>query len=289
VCLRVSAADALGVLGASALPHTSAVGKALEDAFSGLRAAAARTLRCLGPGAVQGAALPLARLARLDPSEEVRLEASQALRQVDPSAALEHEDAAMRHWAASSLAGASAGAAAPHAQVLASLLQDPDSAIRCSAAVALRGAGEAAASHAAALLTALRDPDPQVGVAAMRALVDTSPGSVPEAAACLEEGLRAPDPARRAGAAKALAFAEPATLRPHAEALAQALDDAEGTVREAAARALEVAGRQPVRDAGARLGALAKQDPDIDVRRAAVAALREHRLDIKFGVPPDPM
>mmetsp|Transcript_62874 Transcript_62874/g.173948 ORF Transcript_62874/g.173948 Transcript_62874/m.173948 type:complete len:167 (+) Transcript_62874:1-501(+) len=158
-----------------------------------------------------------------------------------------------------------------------------DGALRHQAALALGASREAAAEYPGALGAALGDAEGRVRVAAMRALADSRPDSIPDAVEVLVEALASEGAAGRASAAEALFFAGLA-LKPHAEALVAAMKDEEFAVRVAAIRALEQGGRTCVRGAGAEIARLAKQDPDIDVRRAAVATLREYRLDVMFGL-----
>lgn len=283
---RASAAEALGLLGAPAvLPHLAVLVGALRDPYHRVRGAAASTLCGLGPAAVQAAAPALAGLTRSDADEDVRAAASAALRSLDPSGALRDAEAAMRCWAVRTLAEQPSGAE-PHAQVLADLLRDADPDVRYHAAVALRGIKQAAAAHSTALIDALQDDDVRVRVAAMRAIVESNPDDVPKAMEVLAASLKSADPCLRACSAEALSHAG-LSLKPHAEALAGTLEDLHYPVRLAAVRALESAGRTAVRDSGAKLAKMAKEDPDIDVRRAATSALREHRLDVKFGITRD--
>mmetsp|Transcript_13786 Transcript_13786/g.35003 ORF Transcript_13786/g.35003 Transcript_13786/m.35003 type:complete len:454 (+) Transcript_13786:100-1461(+) len=283
VFYRVCAVEALGIMGVDAQPHADVIRAALEDKFYGVRAAAALTLQGLGPAEIRPAAELLAKLAKSDASENVRDAASSALKQLDPAAALRSDDVAMRYWAVSTLSR-QGKAAEPHTADLADMLKDQDPSIRRFAAVALEGIGQAAASHSDALIAALEDAEASTRVQVMKALVAASPDDAPKAMDIVAESLKAQEPELRAAAAECLACVGLAAKQ-HAEALADALGDEEYPVRLAAIRALEGSGRLPVRASGPVLAKLAKGDPDIDVRRAAAACLREYRLGLKFGLP----
>lgn len=282
---RACAAEALGMVGMAAQPYISHLVGALGDPVASVRFAAVQTINGLGFETAQLAAPGLAAIARDDASADVRRAAAEALHQLRPDVALHSDCSALRRWAVQAIAQQHT-CAPEHAAQLAKLLRDDDDVTRYWAAVALRLLGPAAAAHVEELQAALGDSDGTVRVAAMSAVVSCFPQAVPEALESLVAGVPAQTAALRKATAEALGLAGPAA-QPHALVLQELLSDDDAEVRVAGVRALVCIGRTSVRDAGPTLGKLAMSDQDIDVRRAATTALREFRLGIKFGLPPE--
>ncbi|MBM4319381.1 MAG: hypothetical protein FJ125_05315, partial [Deltaproteobacteria bacterium] len=287
---RAAAAEALGRLGvASAAPLLA---RALADPAPQVRVAALDGLARLGgETALEALAAALA-----DPF--VAASAARALARMGSdgaarlSAALQHEAASVRRWAATGL-----GEAGEHAAgvPLLSLLDDPDTAVRAAAAAALGalGAGEAGAPLQRLLAAA---PEGPVRAAAARALARLGATDAAEAlrrgladplaevrASCLaaleQLGLQLPDELRRASAAIGRSAWEEGAALPDPSVLALLLHvleepPAEGFPAARRAGAATALGRR--QDAAARpalLRAVAGAEPE--VQAAAAAALGE--------------
>jgi HEAT repeat protein len=204
--VRTECASALGRLGPAGRAAVPALFAALQDPSEAVRAAAARALAAIGPGAedvprlvaglgsgdtyvvafaawslgnlgsaAQAAVPDLARaLARDDTNAVV----AGALARIGPSAASAvgvlaeglRSDDANRRWRAARTLGRIGPPAASAVASLTAALSDPDSLVRLHAARALGRIGPAARPAAAALQRATGDKDPNVGEEARQAL-----------------------------------------------------------------------------------------------------------------------
>jgi HEAT repeat protein len=238
---RMAAAWALE----SSEPVTAAAREALvralgTDASAGVRAAAARALGAFGEA--ERAATPALFQALADPSETVRHDAADALSHVAMGgddlqplvATLASRDPYVRAFAAWTLGNmeAAAGDAVP---ALAALVDDPETGVVVSAALAR--IGPAARAAVPALVAALQSEDAGRRWRAARTLGRIGPGAR-EAVPALVATLRDPNEGVRRHAARALGRVAPAT-GPAPAALQRATGDPDRAVRREAEKALE--------------------------------------------------
>jgi HEAT repeat protein len=238
---RIASAWALESAGPSASAGREALVSALGgDADAGVRAAAARALGALGEAA--RAASPALFRALADSSETVRHDAADSLSHVEMRpddlrpliAALGSRDPYVRAFAEWTLGNmeATAGEAVP---ALAALVDDPETGVVVSAALAR--IGPAARAAVPALVAALRSEDSGRRWRAARTLGRIGPGAG-EAVPALVAALRDPNEGVRRHAARALGRIAPAT-GPAAAALQRATGDPDRAVRREAEKALE--------------------------------------------------
>jgi HEAT repeat protein len=288
---RAAAARALGqVEGASAAPHLLA---ALDDADPWVRYFA---LRSIGQHGYPEALDAIDRLAQADPAGQVRIAALEALGRIGgPRAAAllapftQDADLDIARAALEALGAIDQPGALPALQAA---LRADEPARRIAALRALAQRGGAAAVEP--LLRAAADDDAQVAQVAIEALAQVGGEEAVAALSALAAGgthrgacikaLARQGEDRVEVVARGLAHPAAGVRSVVVEALAQmklprasehvraALDDRDPAVRLVAARAL---GQLGSHQAERQLAALARSDPDLGVRRAAHAALRQ--------------
>jgi HEAT repeat protein len=199
--VRRLAAFAMGNFGASGRSLVSELVKHLQSPREDTSALASMVLACMGP--VAEAALPaLSRLDRSE-SENVRLAARQAIKEIEDSGDLIHR---LTHWGTRCVSfrecdGLGSVPRVTHAMIRA--LDDTDAQVRNNAADALGVIGVSAKEAVPALVRALRDTDTGVRISAVISLRRFG-AEAREATIALEELLTDAHESVRKHAARAL-------------------------------------------------------------------------------------
>jgi len=205
-----------------------------------------------------------------------------SLRKLDVGTALRSSEPALRGWAAEVVAGRGSDASV-YGEVMAKLLSDESKDVRYWAASALSGMGAAAAEFAAEVEKAVKDPNPDVWPHILRIISLHVTQALDGACTAMVSHFADDDAHRRRCAIRALGSARDSAL-PFMGEVAKCLEDADVGVRLAAIEALHCGGKRAVRKGDKTLAAMARGDPDSQVRREALHILRHYMIAGKFGL-----
>lgn len=263
--IRHAAINALGGTLALRKPAVAPLAALLKDGNPAVRQRAAHALGRLGPDAAEAlpALLAATRAADGDPIF------ANALAQIGPAAlpsllaALKESDGANSAW----VLRAMRGFGAPAVPVLIEALQQPNPAIRASAAATLGAMGRDASAAIKPLLPLSTAGDPTTQAASLRALtaLRAEPSQLKPR---LQEAMKSPAPdVRKAAAAGLAAIGEVAAIG--ADGLVEMLGDEEPASRSGALQALSQMGAK----AGPAMPALIARLDDLTMQMAVMDAL----------------
>ncbi len=278
--VRQLAARTLGELGADAKPAADALRKSLSDDYANVALEAGCALVRIGEKVAEVDALVRAALASMN--RGVAAEAIGAVARMGPAGAAHHPAildklrsplADARYAALGFVATLPPAERVKHLPAVGPLLTDDEPLVRGAAAGLLEDLGSAASPVAAAAGAALsKETEPGVREQLVNALAAMGPSARPAATALL---ALAPDRAvntpLRVKAVAVAAAADPASPDVAAE-LKRAAGSPDLAVKCAAARALGTLNPLPP-DAVATLQRVAKSDPQMEARAAAVRGL----------------